>query len=113
MFPHLSELRLVGDATGFARLSSVSVRTVIVVSVVGAATLLAGGPALEQFFRLVDRAGAAGVGSTTAALALGLPGFAVTTQCTRVLSAALRARDALIVGSVGRSEEHTSELQSR
>ena len=101
MFPHLSELRLVGDATGFARLSSVSVRTVIVVSVVGAATLLAGGPALEQFFRLVDRAGAAGVGSTTAALALGLPGFAVTTQCTRVLSAALRARDALIVGSVG------------
>lgn len=63
--------------------------------------LLAAGPALEQFFRLVDRAGAAGVGSTTAALSLGLAGFAVTTQCTRVLSAALRARDALLVGSVG------------
>lgn len=101
VFPHLSELRLVGDNAAFGRLSSISVRTVVVVSVIGAATLLAGAPTLEQFFRLVDRAGAAGVGSTTAALSLGLAGFAVTTQCTRILSAALRARDALLVGSVG------------
>lgn len=101
VFPHLSELRLVGDNAAFARLSSISVRTVIVVSVIGAAILLGGAPALEQFFRLVDRAGAAGVGSTTAALSLGLAGFAVTTQCTRILSAALRARDALLVGSIG------------
>src|SRR5699024_9294488 len=87
--------------TGFARVSAASVRTVMVVSVIGAAMLLAGAPALEQFFRLIDRAGATGVGSTAAALALGLAGYAVTIQCTRILSAALRARDALLVGSVG------------
>ncbi|GAA1486201.1 murein biosynthesis integral membrane protein MurJ [Brachybacterium fresconis] len=101
VFPHLAELRLVGDTAGFARVSAASVRTVMIVSVIGAAMLLAGAPALEQFFRLIDRAGATGVGSTAAALALGLAGYAVTIQCTRILSAALRARDALLVGSVG------------
>ncbi|MCT1776298.1 murein biosynthesis integral membrane protein MurJ [Brachybacterium sp. p3-SID957] len=101
VFPHLAELRLVGDPVAFARVSSASVRTVILMAVAGSAMLIAGAPAVEQFFRLVDRSGAAGVGSTSAALALGLAGYAVTTQCTRVLSAALRARDALLVGSVG------------
>ena len=100
-FPQLSELRLVGDTIGFARATTASLRTVIAASVLGAAALIAAAPALEQFFRMVDRAGASGVGATTAALALGLPGFAVATQCTRVLSAALRARDALLVGSAG------------
>ena len=101
VFPHLSELRLVGDRSGFAKIAAASVRTVMAVSVIGAAMLLAAGPALEQFFRVIDRAGATGVGSTTAGLALGLVGFAVATQCTRILSAALRARDALLVGSLG------------
>jgi putative peptidoglycan lipid II flippase len=63
--------------------------------------LIAAGPALGQFFRHIDRAEATGVGSATAGLALGLVGFAVATQCTRILSAALRARDALLVGAVG------------
>jgi putative peptidoglycan lipid II flippase len=93
VFPHLSELRLVGDVTAFGR--------VVAVSVVGAAMLIAAGPALGQFFRHIDRAEATGVGSATAGLALGLVGFAVATQCTRILSAALRARDALLVGAVG------------
>lgn len=101
VFPHLSELRLVGDRIAFARMATVSVRTVISVAAIGGAMLFAAGPALEQFFRTIDRAGAAGVGAATAALALGLAGYAVTMQCTRVLSAALRARDALIVGSIG------------
>lgn len=101
VFPHLSELRLVGDRGGFAKVAAASIRTVMAVSVIGAAMLLAAGPALEQFFRLIDRAGATGVGSTTAGLALGLVGFSVATQCTRILAAALRARDALLVGSVG------------
>lgn len=101
MFPQLAEMRLVGDTVGLARAAAASVRTVIGLSVLGAAALIAAAPALEQFFRLIDRAGAAGVGSTTAALALGLPGYAVATQCTRILSAALRARDALLVGSAG------------
>lgn len=101
VFPHLSELRLVGDRSGFAKIAAASVRTVMVVSVIGASALLAAGPALEQFFRQIDRAGATGVGATTGGLALGLVGFAVATQCTRILAAALRARDALLVGSVG------------
>ena len=101
VFPHLSELRLVGDRAGFAKIAAASVRTVMAVSVVGASALLAAGPALEQFFRQIDRSGASGVGATTGGLALGLVGFAVATQCTRILAAALRARDALLVGSVG------------
>lgn len=101
VFPHLSELRLVGDTKGFAHVAGASVRTIMVVAVIGGATLFAGAPALEQFFRLIDRAGATGVGSTAAAFSLGLAGFAVAIQCTRILSAALRARDALLVGSVG------------
>jgi putative peptidoglycan lipid II flippase len=101
VFPHLSELRLVGDRSGFAKVASASVRTVMAVAVLGASVLLAAGPALEQFFRLIDRSGATGVGSATAGLALGLVGFAVATQCTRILAAALRAKDALLVGSVG------------
>lgn len=101
VFPHLSELRLVGDRSGFAKVAAASVRTVMAVSVIGAAMLLAAGPALEQFFRQIDRAGATGVGATTAGLSLGLVGFAVSIQCTRILAAALRARDALLVGSVG------------
>ncbi|MEE1651364.1 lipid II flippase MurJ [Brachybacterium sp. J144] len=101
VFPHLAEMRLVGDHGAFARAVSGSARIVMAVAAIGAAALFAAGPALEQFFRLIDRAGAAGVGSTAAALALGLPGFAVATHCTRVLSAALRALDALLVGSIG------------
>ncbi len=101
VFPHLSELRLVGDTIAFARMATGSVRAVIVVSVIGSSALFAAGPALEQFFRLIDRAGAVGVGATSAALAMGLAGYAVMMQCSRVLSAALRARDALVVGSVG------------
>jgi putative peptidoglycan lipid II flippase len=101
VFPHLSEMRLVGDTVGFARAAGASLRTVIAVAVIGGAMLFAGAPALEQFFRLIDRAGAIGVGSATAALSIGLAGYAIAIHCTRVLSAALRARDALLVGSVG------------
>lgn len=100
-FPHLSELRLVGDTMQMARMAAASVRTILIVSVLGAVALFAAAPALEQFFRLVDRAGASGVGAATAALALGLPGFAVSMQCSRILAAALRSRDALIAGSAG------------
>ncbi|UYG16554.1 MATE family efflux transporter [Brachybacterium huguangmaarense] len=101
VFPHLSELRLVGDADGFARAGAMSLRSVVAVAAAGGAVLFAAAPAIEQFFRLLDRAGATGVGSTVAALSLGLAPYAVATQSTRILSAAMRARDALVVGSVG------------
>ena len=42
VFPHLSELRLVGDTKGFANVAGASVRTVMVVAVIGGATLFAG-----------------------------------------------------------------------
>ncbi|MDO5661950.1 MAG: lipid II flippase MurJ [Brachybacterium sp.] len=101
VFPHLSEQRLVGDAAAFASTAAGSLRATIAVAVIGAAALIGAAPALEQFFRLIDRANVEGVGSTVAALALGLVPYAIAHQCTRILSAALRARDALIVGSVG------------
>lgn len=101
VFPHLSEPRLVGDGEAFARASTASLRTVTAVAAVGAAVLFAAAPAIEHFFHLVDRAGVTGVGSTVAALALGLAPFAIATQSTRILAAAHRARDALLVGSIG------------
>lgn len=101
VFPHLSELRLVGDGDAFTRASAASLRTVTAVAAVGAAVLFAAAPAIEHFFRLVDRAGVTGVGSTVAALSLGLAPFAIATQSTRILAAAHRARDALLVGSIG------------
>ncbi|MFC0675421.1 murein biosynthesis integral membrane protein MurJ [Brachybacterium hainanense] len=100
-FPHLSEQRLTGDTWGFARSATSAVRIVAGVAIVGAAVLIAAAPAIEVFFQQLDRAGAAGVGATVAALGLGLVGYAVTMQCTRILSAAVRARDALLVGSIG------------
>lgn len=101
VFPHLSEQRLVGDLRGFAVTARASLRSVVVIGTVGAATLFAAGPALEAFFHHIDRAGAVGVGAVVAALSVGLMPYAITMQCTRVLSAAMRARDALLVGSVG------------
>jgi len=100
-FPHLSEQRLTGDTWGFARTATSAVRLVAGVATGGAAVLVAAAPAIEEFFRLLDRANAQGVGATVAALGLGLGGYAVTMQCTRVLSAAVRAKDALVVGSIG------------
>lgn len=101
VFPHLSEQRLVGDTEAFARTATASLRTVTAIASIGAGVLVAAAPAIEHFFRLVDRAGVAGVGSTVAALALGLAPYALLTQITRILSAAHRARDALLVGSLG------------
>jgi putative peptidoglycan lipid II flippase len=101
VFPHLSAQRLIGDAQAYARTASGSLRMIVVLATVGAATLFAAGPALEAFFHQIDRAGATGVGATVAALSLGLVPYAITTQCTRILSASLRARDALVVGAVG------------
>lgn len=101
VFPRLSELRLTGDRDAFARTASGSLRTVGAVAACGGAVLFGAAPALEHFFRLLDRAGVTGVGSTVAALSLGLAPYAIATQSTRILSAAVRARDALLVGSVG------------
>lgn len=101
VFPRLSELRLTGDRDAFARTASASLRTVGAVAACGGAVLFGAAPAIEHFFRLLDRAGVTGVGSTVAALSLGLAPYAIATQCTRILSAGLRARDALLVGSVG------------
>lgn len=101
VMPHLAELRLIGDRETFGRLTATSMRAVIAVSAAGAAALFGAAPAIEAFFRQLDRAGVIGVGAAVAALALGLVPYAVTTLSTRVLSAALRARDALAVGAIG------------
>lgn len=101
VFPHLSEQRTVGDIAAFGRTAGLSLRTLAVIGAIGGAALFGAGPALEAFFRHIDRAGAVGVGAAVAAMALGLLPYILTVQCTRILSAALRARDAAIVGSIG------------
>ncbi|MCS6712682.1 hypothetical protein JSY14_11875 [Brachybacterium sp. EF45031] len=101
VFPQLSEQRLVGDDLAFAATAASSLRTVAALAAPGGAGLLAAGPALEAFFQVVDRAAVQGVGAAVGGFALGLLAYAISTQCTRILSAALRARDALLVGSAG------------
>lgn len=101
VFPRLSELRLTGDSIGFARTAAVSLRVVIAVSLLGSSALVGAAAAVDRFFVLLDRANVQGVGPTLAAFALGLGGYAISMLSTRILSAALRARDALVVGSVG------------
>ena len=101
VFPRLSELRLTGDTIGFARTASASLRIVIALSLIGSSALIAAAPAVDQFFALLDRASVQGVGPALAALSLGLGGYCISMLTTRVLAAALHARDALIVGSVG------------
>lgn len=101
VFPRLSELRLTGDTVGFARTAATALRVVLAVSLLGSSALLGAAAAVDRFFVLLDRAGVQGVGPALAALALGLGGYAVSMLSTRILAAAMRARDALIVGSVG------------
>ena len=98
--PFLSELRLVGDAKKFSILARTSIQGVIVLSALGASALWGAALAIDSFFEHIDRAAISGVGAVTAALALGLIGYAMVFHTSRLLSAALRAREALLVGSV-------------
>ncbi len=100
VFPHLSELRLVGEKNSFSHIARASMITVVTLGAVGGAALWGAAVGIESFFSAVDRSAVAGVGATTAALALGLIGYGIVMHATRILNANMRAGNALVVGAV-------------
>ncbi|MDO5645093.1 MAG: lipid II flippase MurJ [Dermabacter sp.] len=99
VFPHLSELRLVGESAKFSAMARGSMQSVVVLAAVGGAGLWGAALGVDRFFMAIDRTGVRGVGAATAALALGLIAFGIITHATRILNAQRRAGEALIVGS--------------
>jgi putative peptidoglycan lipid II flippase len=90
VFPALAGAAAAGDGAGYARVLGRSTRLVLLVSVAGAAVLVAVAPAIGALFGSIDRAGPA-VGPMTAtvtAYAPGLVGFGLVAHLGRALYAA-------------------------
>lgn len=100
-FPRLSRLHSAGRQEEFGRASAGVLRLTALVGAAGGAVLWAVGPAVDDFFRLIDRNAVEGVGAASAALGIGLLGWGLLSASVRVLNAAARPRDALAVGSAG------------
>ncbi|MFN8076391.1 MAG: lipid II flippase MurJ [Kineosporiaceae bacterium] len=92
-FPRLAHVAALGREDDFARLTARALRGVTVVSVVGAAVLVAVAGSVEHFFTALDRSHVTGLAVGLVAGAPGVVGLAVTTACSRALAAAHRARD--------------------
>lgn len=90
-FPQLSERAAVGDADAFATIATRTTRAVLLVSVAGAAVLVAVAPAVGAFFRTVNATpGAQALDAMPAALtafAPGLVGFALIAHLGRAMFA--------------------------
>lgn len=99
-FPHLSEHAATGDGSRFARLAAVSVRGVVVVSVAGAALLVAASRPIEVFFGFTE-GGAAHMATAIAWLAPGMVGLALVFHASRLLYATSHARAAVVAASCG------------
>lgn len=94
-FPALSHQ---DDPDALAALCARTLRTTLLVGLIGAAALLAAAPALEAFFTRVDGSGRGvpGMARAVAIMAVGLPGLAILTQAARTLQARRRARQAAV-----------------
>lgn len=100
--PRLAERAATEDDEGFARLSAATTRTVLAVSIVGAAALIAAAPAVERVFTEVIAGGdvdGMAVGLTW--MAPGLLGFALILHISRALYALHRGRAAVVATALG------------
>ncbi|MDO8107486.1 lipid II flippase MurJ [Isoptericola sp. b441] len=99
-FPRLAERVAADDGPGFARLASGTTRGVALVSVAGAAVLVAAAPAVESVYAAIADGPVQGAGAGLAWMAPGLIGFAVSFHLSRTLYALHRGRSAgIAVGS--------------
>lgn len=99
VFPHLTELRARGDMTGFARVTARATRTVMTVSLVGTAALIALGPAAESVFSW--RNPAEGMAVALLWMAPSLVGYALLFHLSRVLYALDSGPAAMIGAAIG------------
>ncbi len=86
-YPVLAAAAARDDLQTFARLAAASTRSVIALSTVGAAAVIAVAPAAATFFAGLDRQRSPGLEPALTALAAGVLGWGLLTHLTRVLYA--------------------------
>lgn len=99
--PRLAEHAARGDAQAFAHLAARTTRTVLLVSVAGAAALAAVAPAVEVVFDIVGKGDVTGTAVGLAWMAPGLLGFALILHLSRALYALHRGRLAVLATGAG------------
>lgn len=99
--PRLAERAAHDDAVGFATLASRTTRTVLLVSAVGAAALVAVAPAVEVVFDVVAEGDVSGMGVGLTWMAPGLLGFALILHLSRALYALHKGRSAVTASAAG------------
>lgn len=102
-FPQFSALAAEGRSADLARLVSSTTRVLVVVSVAGAAALVAAAPLVENVFDLIMAEGsdAGGMAVALTWMAPGLLGYALILQLSRLLYAVGAARAAVVATASG------------
>lgn len=100
-FPRLAARAGTGDLAGFTRLAGRSTRAVSVVGLLGAALVAGTAPAVDAFFRAIDRVGVSALDGALLALAPGLLGYALVAHLGRALYALERGRAAATATAAG------------
>jgi len=100
-YPVLAALAAEVDRPGFARLTATSTRSVIALSAVGAAAVIAVAPPTAFFFAGLDRQRSPGLEPAMTALAVGVLGWGLLGHLTRLLYAVDAAGRAARAGAAG------------
>ncbi|HWS58305.1 MAG TPA: lipid II flippase MurJ [Actinotalea sp.] len=99
--PRLAERAARQDRQGFARLAAGTTRTLLLVSGVGVAGLVAVAPAVEQVFAPIADGSVAGMATGLTWMAPGLLGFALILHLSRALYTLHRGRTAVLATASG------------
>ncbi|WP_235534560.1 MULTISPECIES: murein biosynthesis integral membrane protein MurJ [unclassified Oerskovia] len=100
-FPRLAEHVAQGSHELFSRLLASTTRTILLVSGVGVAALVAASAAVESVFAVVAGSSVEGLGTATAAMAPGIVGFALILHLSRALYVLDRQRAAVAATATG------------
>ncbi|MHA7132705.1 murein biosynthesis integral membrane protein MurJ [Oerskovia turbata] len=100
-FPRLAEHVARGSHDLFGRLLASTTRTLLLVSAVGVAALVAASAAVEDVFAVVATGSVEGLGVATAAMAPGIVGFALILHLSRALYVLDRQRAAVLATATG------------
>ncbi len=100
-FPRLAEHVAQGSRELFDRLLASTTRTLLLVSGVGVAALVAASAAVESVFDVVTGSSVEGLGTATAAMAPGIVGFALILHLSRALYILDRQRAAVVATASG------------
>ncbi|WP_225228134.1 murein biosynthesis integral membrane protein MurJ [Oerskovia rustica] len=100
-FPRLAEHVAQGSHELFDRLLASTTRTLLLVSGVGVAALVAASAAVESVFAVVADGSVEGLGVATAAMAPGIMGFALILHLSRALYVLDRQRAAVVATASG------------